>query len=598
MKNKFLKLFFLPIVVIGILVPKLTNAIVPPNIQWQQAYGGNGAEGAQAIQQTTDGGYIVVGYTTTNNNADVPATNGSLDFWVVKLKPDHTIDWSKTFGGSGLDIATSVQETSDGYIVAGYTASTDGIASNGAGGTLNHGGYDMLILKLDNSGNLDWKRVMGGTGGDFALSVKQSQPDGGYVVAGRTESNDGDIGGNNHGWVDYWVVKLKPDGSNEWAKTFGDTGADAAFSVQQTSDGGFIVAGESNSTGGYITSNHGGYDFWVVKIDNLGNMQWQQAYGGASEDNAYSIIETAPGEYIVAGRTSSNNTGEVTNFKGGTWDYWVVKLKSDHTIEWQKTLGGSNDEMAYSINKTSDGGYVVGVASSSNDGDVTGGHGMYDYWIVKLKPNGDIYWQKAIGGSAADVGTSVQQTTDGGYVIAGLSGSNDGDASGSGYHSNDDFWVVKLLDDPPLSVNWLSVNAILKGNNLQVNWATATETNNDHFEIEASTNGTDFTKIGNIKSKAENGNSEIELKYSFEKNSADIAFAISLLALGLVLPVKRKYRWIFTAIIISGLLLFNSSCTKNNDQVVSNKDDLFIRIAQVDKDGAKTYSQVVKAVRD
>jgi len=489
-----------------------------------------------------------------------------------------------------------------GYIVAGYTNSPT------FDGKSNHGEWDMMILKLDASGNLVWSRIMGGSAGDFAQAAQETT-DGGFIIAGRTYSNDGDIAGNNHstGRVDYWIVKLKSDGSNDWLKTFGGPEDDAAYAIQQTSDGGYIIAGESSSTGNNITNNtgvnggngvNGQNDFWLVKISASGTLEWQRAYGGTGDETAYSIVESAPGEYVVAGRTSSNDR-DVSGNKGG-YDYWVVKIKTDHTIEWQKTLGGSAQDIAYSIKKTSDNGFVIGGATKSNDHDVTGLHGSdNDYWVVKLKPNGDIYWQKAIGGTGNDVATSLQQTSDGGYIIAGLSTSSDGDATNSGYHTPDDFWVVKLLNDPPLSVKWRSISAILKEKNLVVNWATASEVNNDHFEIEISNDGTHFTKIGeNIASKSLNGNTGENNNYQFNYtiNGNLLGAGIISFIFGLLIMVKRRNKWAYTLAIVAGITLFGLSCTKQPINESKDFSKLFIRIAQVNKNGTKEYSKVVGVV--
>jgi hypothetical protein len=225
-----------------------------------------------------------------------------------------------------------------------------------------------------------------------------------------------------------------------WQKSFGGSLFDRAYSIQQTTDGGYIVAGESGSTDGDVTGNHGSADGWVVKLDSSGKIIWQKSLGGSSIDFSNSIQQTTDGGYIVAGYSFSNSENVTGNH--GDFDSWVVKLNSSGNITWQKSLGGSNRDEAKSIQQTTDGGYIVAGYSYSINGDVTGNHGGFDSWVVKLNSSGNITWQKSLGGSENDEATSIQQTTDGGYIVAGYAWSNDGDITGN--HSSRDYWVVKL----------------------------------------------------------------------------------------------------------------------------------------------------------
>ena len=424
---------------IALFIFAFSNAQAPA-IQWQKTLGGTGEDYAHSIQPTPDGGYIVAGY-TDSTDGDVTGNHGGPDYWVVKLNPSGTIQWQKTLGGTGYDYAWSIQPTTDGgYIVAGYTTSTDGDVTG------NHGGNDYWVVKLNPSGTIQWQKTLGGTGDDGAYSI-QPTPDGGYIVAGATTSTDGDVTGN-HGGNDYWVVKLNPSGTIEWQKTLGGTGYDEARSIQPTTDGGYIVAGRTYSIDGDVTGNHGGGDYWVVKLNPSGTIQWQKTLGGTGNDYAWSIQPTTDGGYIVAGSTYSND-GDVTGYQG-SFDYWVVKLNPSGTIEWQKTLGGTGSDVAHSIQPTTDGGYIVAGRTYSTNGDVTGNHGSYDYWVVKLNPSGTIQWQKTIGGTGEDNAYSIQPTTDGGYIVAGYTWSTDGDVTGN--HGGSDSWVVKL--NPSGAIQW------------------------------------------------------------------------------------------------------------------------------------------------
>jgi hypothetical protein len=410
-------------------------AVAPPGIQWQKSFGGTNDEGANSIQQTDDGGYIVAGY-SDSNDGDVSGNHGTHDYWAIKLDADGDIQWQKSLGGSASELAQSIQQTGDGgYIVAGSTGSIDGDITG------YHSDGDYWVVKLDAGGDMQWQKALGGSARDYAYSIQQTG-DGGYIVAGSTGSNDGDVSGN-HGYSDAWVVKLDAAGSLLWQKSLGGSGSEFAQSIQQTGDGGYIIAGESTFNDGDVSGNHGYSDYWIVKLDAGGGMQWQKSLGGSGNDYAQSIQQTGDGGYIVAGYSDSND-GDISG-NHGVVDYWIVKLDEDGDIGWQKSLGGSYGDYANSIQQTGDGGYIVAGYSESNDGDVSRNHGDGDCWIVKLDAGGGTQWQKFLGGSDSVVANSIRQTDDGGYVVAGWSESNDGDVSGN--HGNRDLWVVKLGPD-------------------------------------------------------------------------------------------------------------------------------------------------------
>jgi len=406
-----------------------------PDISFDKYLGGSNEDTAYSIQQTSDGGYIVTGY-TFSNNGDVSWNHGLGDYWIVKLNDKGELEWQKCLGGSSYDWAKSIQQTSDGgYIVAGYTWSNDGDVFG------NHGSYDYWIVKLNGNGELEWQKCLGGTCYEKAYSIQQTS-DGGYIVAGYTGSNDGDVSGN-HGSRDYWIVKLDETGNIQWQKCLGGSDDDTAYSIQQTSDGGYIVAGYTCSNDGDISGNHGGNywgDYWIVKLNDKGELEWQKCLGGSDDDTAHSIQQTTDGGYIVAGYTWSND-GDVS-WNHGRSDYWIVKLNESGELEWQKSLGGSDDDWPHSIQQTTDGGCIVAGYASSNDGYVFGNHGNIDSWIVKLNAKGELKGQKCLGGSDDDFALSIQQTLDGGYIIAGRTKSNDGDVSGN--HGSYDYWIVKL----------------------------------------------------------------------------------------------------------------------------------------------------------
>jgi len=418
-----------------------------PIIEWQKSLGGSGNDYANSIHQTADGGYIVAGY-TSSNDGDVSGNHGGDDIWVVKLTAAGNKEWSKTFGGSRNEVASYVVQTADlGYVIAGTTYSNDGDV------TRNQGNSDAWVIKLDNAGTIQWQKTFGGGHIDAATSVQQ-MPDGGYIVGCYTISeNTGDIIGNNGG-TDCWIVKLTSTGSIAWSLCLGGRSEEFARTVQQTADGGYVMGGYTMSVDGDVSGNHGSYDYWVVKLDNIEEVQWKKTLGGTGSDILTSMVQTTDGGYIIAGHVYSQD-GDIagSGFHGPFFDdYWVVKLSSTGAIQWKKALGGFGNDLAQSVQQTADGGYIVFGFVTSNDGNVSGNNGFMNYWIVKLNSQGSIEWQKALGGSgqegfnaipdAVDGAHSIQQTTDLGYIFAGYSKSNDGDVSGN--HGGFDYWVVKL----------------------------------------------------------------------------------------------------------------------------------------------------------
>ena len=232
-------------------------------------------------------------------------------------------------------------------------------------------------------GGLQWQKCFGGSGTDWAGSIIQTL-DGGYIIAGYTSSTDGDVSGN-HGDHDAWVVKMDDVGSLQWQKCFGGSSYEIAGSIIQTLDGGYIIAGHTISTDGDVSGNHGGHDAWVVKMDAVGTPQWQKCFGGSSYEIAGSIIQTLDGGYIIAGQTTSTD-GDVSG-NHGDHDSWVVKMDAVGTLQWQKCFGGSHCEIAGSIIQTLDGGYIIAGYATSTDGDVSGNHGESDAWVIKLSPD-------------------------------------------------------------------------------------------------------------------------------------------------------------------------------------------------------------------
>jgi hypothetical protein len=429
------------------IAPTVVCAQIVPHLGFIHTYGGLRPDEGYGIVQTGDSGFIVAGYNGDTVEPGLPDFHGGFeDAWVLKLDNAGNIVWEKCLGGSAQEEANSIVQARDGgYCVAIRTESMDGnvVEPPGRYG----GGSDGWVVKLTPNHEIQWAKVIGGTNWDDILSVIQTNDDG-YAVAGYTASNDGDVTGHFGGDTvqndDAWITKFDSEGHVQWSKCYGGPGADWAQSIVQTPDHGYCFAGYTSANGGEVTGYRGGNeDIWVAKIDSSGNFLWGHCFGGDSTDWAVSIALTADTGFIVTGGTYSND-GDVSGNHGGS-DAWVLKLDRNGEIQWQKCLGGSAVDKGWSAKQTTDGGYIVGCMARSTDGDVTDNHGSGDAWIVKLDATGNIQWQKCVGGSGLDAAYNIIELKNGDYAFTGETESADGDVSL--YHGNEDMWVGTLTNN-------------------------------------------------------------------------------------------------------------------------------------------------------
>jgi len=358
-------------------------------VEWEKTFGGSFYEYGFSVLQTSDGGYIIAGTTYLLRAYET-------DAYLVKTDESGDALWTKTYGENDFDEGNSIQQTSDGgYIIAGYTSEPFGL-----------GWADVYLIKTDPSGTIQWTKTIGGDSSDVGTSVQQTE-DGGYIVTGWTNSFSA-------GDKDVYLIKTDANGDTLWTKIYGGAEDDKGNSVQQTFDGGYIIAGYKEA--------FGDADIYLIKTDSLGDALWTETYGSYKHDCGYSVQQTTDGGYIITGTTES--------FGAGKRDVYLVKTDESGDILWTKTCGGTNDEKAYSVEQTLDGGYiVVGFTKSF-------GEGWEDVYLIKTDSNGDTLWTKTYGGTLQDFGRSVKQTTDGGYIIAGYTHS-----FGAGYY---DIYLLKI----------------------------------------------------------------------------------------------------------------------------------------------------------
>jgi hypothetical protein len=358
-----------------------------PDTLWTKTFGETDYEVGNSVQQTSDGGYIVAGTTSSFGS-------GYNDVWLIKTNASGDTLWTKTFGGTDHEVGNSIQQTVDGgYIVAGYTSS------------FGAGERNVYLIKTNSSGYTLWTKTYGGWAGN---SVQQTS-DGGYIIAGTSGFPQFDS--------NVYLIKTDSSGDTLWTKTFGGNGSDMGSSVQQTSDGGYIVAGHKVIFEGYT-------DIYLIKTDSSGDTLWTKTFGGIFGDECNSVQQTSDGGYIVAGFTHS--------FGAGQGDVYLIKTDSSGDTLWTRTFGGIVQDEGYSVQQTSDGGYIVAG--------FTNGYFSEDVYLIKTDSSGDILWTKTLGGIVRDVGHSVQQTSDGGYIVAGFTYSF---GAGEG-----DVWLIKVGADP------------------------------------------------------------------------------------------------------------------------------------------------------
>lgn len=423
----------------------------PPSIEWQNTIGGSTYDYLFSLKLTNDNGFILAGPSSSDISGDkTENTNGYDDYWIVKTDSNGSIQWQNTIGGNEDDILHSIDLVNDGgYILGGYSF------SDSTGDKTEYSwslfASDYWIVKTDSAGNVKWENTIGGTGTDYLYSISQTT-DNGFILGGWSDSGiSGDKTENSNGNYDYWIVKTDSSGNIIWQNTIGGIAREYLKTIEHTTDGGYILGGVSVSgiSGDKTEGNIGLEDYWIVKIDSIGNIQWQNTIGGNNEEELYSIGQTADGGYIIAGASRSGISGDKTESSNGNFDYWIVKTDSLGVIEWQQTIGGSDFDYLYSVKQTSDGGYILGGSSFSNiSGDKTeNSNGVFDFWVIKIDAIGNIIWQQTIGGNEYDMLLSIDQLNDGSYILGGYSKSTISGDKTENCLGDEDFWIVKLASD-------------------------------------------------------------------------------------------------------------------------------------------------------
>ncbi|RLD38009.1 MAG: hypothetical protein DRI74_05205 [Bacteroidetes bacterium] len=408
-----------------------------PIIEWEKTYGGNVIEYCHDMLQTHDGGYILIG-SSYSNDGDVHGNYGyqKSSVWIVKTDAVGDTLWTKIYGSTGSDGGMSIKETSDGGYIVLASAGTNDEDLEGADLSIGK----IWLIKLNSVGEIQWFNIVPKS----ALAFKQTF-DGGYIISGITGSNDSEGGIYHGGNGDASLVKLDSNGEMEWSRLYGGSEQEYAQNVIQTLDTGYLFVGFSRS-GDYDVSYHypGDYhnDIWVGKTDKDGVLVWEKPLGGTASEDATDVYQyPADSSYLIIARVESSDY-DITDYIGAS-DFWIAHLdKEDGTVIQSKSFGGSLNEHPYVLVPTSDGGFLIAGDTGSNDGDVHGSQGGDDMFIVKIDANYDTLWTKTLGGSEGEIAIAIHETVDGGIIVAGTTSSNNGDVTGN--HGNQDYWLVKL----------------------------------------------------------------------------------------------------------------------------------------------------------
>ena len=462
------------------------------DVQWEKSIGGQQADYLMDAQPTADYGFILAGSSLSIPSGTKSENNkGDLDYWIWKMNEKGDLDWQKNFGGSGADFLESIALTNDGGFILAGESSSPGITSDNKkdGDKISacRGSDDFWIIKLNASGGEEWQKTIGGFGEEKLKVIKQTK-DGGYIIGGASSSDQsGDKKQDCFGNLDYWIVKLDAKGTIEWQKTYGGSYFDILRSLEQTTDGGYIVGGYSNSpiSGNKATDTNGVGDYWILKLDAKGQQVWQKTIGGDQDDQLYVVHQTFDGNYIVGGNSNSGVSNEKSKSTANGTDFWVLKLDQDGGILWQETYDIGAVDILTSLLENKDhtlvlSGFAQGEAikkamvskpkldtaknllgsltkktnttNSPENKDMKSGTG--DYVTIKTNEKGDEIWRKTIGSRSEDILKKTIEVRDGGYLLVGTSmGAASEDKKTT--NGSADFWAVKLKDKE----NWVDTKA-------------------------------------------------------------------------------------------------------------------------------------------
>jgi len=366
------------------------------NKQWDKRFGGFSDDGigVSSIRQTKDNGFILGGISSSDSGGDkTQACWGGFDYWMVKIDSNGNKMWDKRLGGTNEELLWCLQITADGgYILGGYSHSGISGDKTQDNWDISESTADYWIVKTDSLGNKQWDKRYGGTDDDELTDLIQTR-DGGYILVGGSASDSsGDKTQNNWapGNYNYWIVKTDSAGNQLWDKRFGGNAEDEAISVVETPDDGFVIGGISNSniSGDKTQNTQGGDDYWIIKIDSLGNKLWDKDYGGTRNDDLSNLVITSDGGILLAGNSESSIGGDKMENNVGARQTWLIKTDSAGNKLWDKTIFVNGPAITSNAFQTQDGCYLIGSWTAAEPGyykTQASWDSSADYWIVKFR---------------------------------------------------------------------------------------------------------------------------------------------------------------------------------------------------------------------
>lgn len=416
-----------------------------PDIAWDQSLGGGIWEELHDIVPAGPDAYLVGGLTSSATDGDVSgAPNGAEDYWVVKIDLEGNKIWDRRYGGSGLDRIWNMAPVGDnGFILAGTSNSDIG----GDKSEDSRGAVDYWVVRIDNEGEIIWDRTYGGAGAEDLAGGVFTTSDNGFIISGYSDSDAGfEKSENSRGESDYWVLKLDSNGDVEWDRTLGGLGEDQSWSLWP-GENGFYVGGLSTSgvSGEKTEPSRGSTDFWLLYLDYSGNIIWDRTYGGNNQETLLDITPASSGGFYLAGQSASEDNGEKTQASFGGLDYWLLRIDANGDKLWDQSFGGTGLDVLHFVYEDMDNNVVFGGVSGS---DVSGNRtspsqGGFDYWMLSVDTDGTKLWERSYGGAGDDAFTVIRPALDGGYIIGGHSQSGvSGDKTDDSNGLND-MWLFK-----------------------------------------------------------------------------------------------------------------------------------------------------------
>jgi hypothetical protein len=425
------------------------------DILWEKTFGGKEAEYLFDAQPTADYGFILAGSSNSGKTGNKTEDNrGDLDYWLWKMDEKGEMEWQKAIGGGGQDLLCTVKITNDGGFILGGTSNSD---KSGDKKEDSRGGNDFWVVKLDAGGGEQWQKTFGGTDSDELTCIVQSK-DGGYLLGGNSSSSPidsktgeplGEKKEKTRGNKDYWIIKIDSEGNIEWQKTYGGSYAESLKSMAATKDGGYIIGGNSNSpaSGDKQTAGFGANDMWILKLKDTGDVEWQQSFGGEQDDQLYEIIATNDGNFLAAGHSNSGATGNRRTSSRKGSDFWLVKLDQSGESLWQESYDIGQNDIVTSVVENKDGSLLIGGFAKTEkiDEKTSDKKEINDFIGLKVNQKGEELWRRTVGSGGEDVLRKLIETRDGAYLMAGTTkGGKSRDKNSS--KGKYDFWVVKLKD--------------------------------------------------------------------------------------------------------------------------------------------------------